>query len=117
MLADKFSRRIGITVYAVVFILGGTLQTAAPNKEMMMAGRFIAGFSIGGMCLLVPLYQSEISLPRFRGRLTTLQQFFLGWGAFLAGWIAYGCTRNQYGKPMQWRLPVSWGSIPVMNRC
>lgn len=78
LIADKFSRRIGITVAAVLFLVGGTIQTAAINKEMMMAGRFFAGMSIGGMCMLVPLYQSEISLPRFRGRLTTLQQFFLG---------------------------------------
>jgi MFS family permease len=53
---------------------------AAQNGEMMLAGRFFAGFSIGQLSFLAPLYQSEIAHPSIRGRLTTLQQFALGWG-------------------------------------
>jgi hypothetical protein len=33
-------------------------------------------------------------------------QFFLGVGAFVAGWIAYGCAKGSPGTALQWRLPV-----------
>lgn len=103
-----------VTAAAVIFIVGGTLQTAAQDKAMMIAGRTLAGFAIGMMALLVPLYQSEISLPAHRGRLTTLQQFFLGWGAFIAGWIGYGTTKNNLGQPIQWRLPLGFQMVPAV---
>lgn len=51
---------MAITVGAVIFIIGGVLQTAAKDKGMMMAGRFLAGVAIGQLSLLAPLYQSEI---------------------------------------------------------
>lgn len=36
-----------VTVAAAIFIVGGIIQTATQNKEMMMAGRFIGGIGIG----------------------------------------------------------------------
>jgi predicted MFS family arabinose efflux permease len=38
-----------VTIGAVIFLLGGVLQTATPNKEMMLAGRFFAGMGIGAL--------------------------------------------------------------------
>lgn len=32
-----------------MFLIGGILQTAAVNKEMMLIGRLFAGFGIGGL--------------------------------------------------------------------
>ncbi|KAG6853497.1 hypothetical protein C0991_003771 [Blastosporella zonata] len=72
--------------------------------DMMLGGRFFAGFGVGMMADLAPLYQArsfylalrqysnlklqaEIAHPSIRGRLTTLQQFMLGIGAFVASWI------------------------------
>ena len=53
-IADIYSRRVAITVAGVIFIIGSIIQTAAQNKEMMMAGRFIAGLGIGQMVCSVP---------------------------------------------------------------
>lgn len=53
-IADIYSRRTAITVAGVIFIIGSIVQTAAQNKEMMMAGRFIAGLGIGQMVCLAP---------------------------------------------------------------
>jgi predicted MFS family arabinose efflux permease len=36
-----------VTVAGIIFLVGGTIQTATQNKEMMMAGRFIGGLAIG----------------------------------------------------------------------
>jgi sugar porter (SP) family MFS transporter len=114
LIADAFSRRVAITVGAVIFLVGGVLQTAATNKEMMMAGRFFAGVAIGQLSLLAPLYQSEISHPSIRGRLTTLQQLFLGLGAFVAGWVGWGMTKYRLGTPEQWRVPLGLQMVPAL---
>ena len=77
LFADRFSRRAAITGAALIFIMGGIMQTACQNKETMLAGRFFAGMGIGSLGVLVPLYQSEIGHPAYRGRLTATFQFFL----------------------------------------
>jgi sugar porter (SP) family MFS transporter len=105
---------VAITVGALIFLLGGALQTGATNKEFMMAGRFFAGVSIGQLALLVPLYQSEIAHPSIRGRLTTLQQFFLGIGALIAAWINYAMIHNYHGSVLQWRFPLGFQMAPAV---
>lgn len=43
-----------VVVAGVIFIIGGTLQTACNGKEMMLAGRFFAGMGIGFLGVLAP---------------------------------------------------------------
>ncbi|KAJ7720089.1 general substrate transporter [Mycena maculata] len=112
--ADYFGRRITIQIGAAVYMLGGALQTGAQNMDMMLAGRFFAGFGVGIMSDLAPLYQAEIAHPSIRGRLTTLQQFMLGIGAFTASWVTYGCSAGLKGHPAQWRLPLGIQIIPAL---
>ncbi|KAJ7664571.1 general substrate transporter [Mycena polygramma] len=104
--ADRLGRRITIQIGAAIYMLGGALQTGAQNMDMMLAGRFFAGFGVGIMSDLAPLYQAEIAHPSIRGRLTTLQQFMLGIGAFVASWVTYGCSAGLSGHPAEWRLPL-----------
>lgn len=70
--SDRYGRRKAIIFGCLVFLLGGALQTGARGIEMMMAGRFFAGWGIGNLAMLAPLYQSEIAMPAIRGRLTSL---------------------------------------------
>jgi MFS family permease len=75
---DTIGRRRSIILGCLVFFVGGSLQTSAQHLGSMLAGRFVAGVGIGMLTMLAPLYQSEIAHPSVRGRLTSLQQFFLG---------------------------------------
>ncbi|CAE7199104.1 unnamed protein product [Rhizoctonia solani] len=114
VIADSIGRRKAIVVGCIVFIIGGTLQTAAQNLSMMMAGRFLAGWGVGQLAHLAPLFQSEIAHSSIRGRLTTLQQFFLGIGAFIASFIGYGCYNRLQGTQAQWRLPLGLQLFPAV---
>ncbi|WVQ97251.1 hypothetical protein IAU59_004362 [Kwoniella sp. CBS 9459] len=114
LIADYFSRRVAITAAGGVFIIGGILQTACQNKETMMAGRFFAGIGIGMLGVLAPLYQSEIAHPSARGMLTATFQFFLGIGAIVAGWIAYGLAQTHKEAPIAWRLPLALQMAPAL---
>lgn len=82
--ADWLGRRIAIIVGAIIFILGGVLQAIAKGLPYLYSGRAIAGFGVGYLVMIVPLYQAEIAHPSIRGRITALQQLMLGIGAVTA---------------------------------
>lgn len=56
---DYLGRKYGLMASTVVFTLGVILQTAATAIPMFVAGRFFAGFGVGMISALIPLYQSE----------------------------------------------------------
>lgn len=87
---DYFGRRWTIFVGALIFIVGAAFQTAAQTINWLYAGRAIAGLGVGFLVMIIPIYQGEIAHPSIRGRVTALQQFMLGIGAFIAGWLSYG---------------------------
>lgn len=62
-------RRLTIMIGALVFLLGGGLQTGARDISYLMAGRFFAGLGVGFLTMIIPLYQAEIAHPSIRGKL------------------------------------------------
>lgn len=87
---DYFGRRMTILIGAVIFCVGGGIQTGAQAVSYFYAGRAVAGLGVGFMVMIIPPYQAEISHPSIRGRVTGLQQFLLAIGAAVAGeWIPY----------------------------
>ncbi|KAJ5386195.1 hexose carrier protein [Penicillium cosmopolitanum] len=104
-LANKLSRRWTICISAVIAIIGGILQTAAINADMMIAGRFFAGVGCGIMLTIVPVYIAEVSPPDQRGTIVGLQGFMIAIGFFAANWIGYG---GAYATgDAQWRIPLA----------
>lgn len=64
--------------------------------------------------MIIPVYQSEIAHPDIRGTITSLQQFMLGIGAFVAGWVSYGTFINLTNSA-QWRLPLGLQMFPAVG--
>lgn len=56
---------------------------------MLYAGRGIAGFGIGSVSLLVPVYIAETSPPSIRGRLIGIFEILSQGGGMLGFWINY----------------------------
>lgn len=83
-MADWLGRRMTIMIGALVFCIGGGLQTGAQTLSYLYAGRVVAGLGVGVLVMIVPLYQAEIAHPVIRGRITGLQQLMLGIGACTA---------------------------------
>ena len=48
--------------------------------------RFIIGFGIGLLSMIVPLYQAEIAPPAIRGFAVGLAQQFVGFGVLVSTW-------------------------------
>lgn len=87
-LAEKFGRRKTILLAALVFLLGGTLMTAARGDlNLIYAGRAIAGLGIGASSMTVPVYISETAPPSIRGRLVGIFEIASQGGGMLGFWI------------------------------
>jgi MFS family permease len=102
-----------IVIGSIIYLVGGALQTGAANIHMLWVGRWLAGVGVGFLVMIIPLYQSEIAHPSIRGRITSLQQFMLGIGAFVAGWISYGTYVGLHNQA-QWRLPLGLQMLPAV---
>ncbi|EPS42732.1 hypothetical protein H072_3306 [Dactylellina haptotyla CBS 200.50] len=117
-ISDWLGRRITISVATVIFLVGGSLQTAAQSLAYLWSGRAITGAGVGILVMIVPLYQAELAHPSIRGRITALQQFMLGIGALLATWSGYG-TYIHLTNEGQWRIPLALQMVPaiVLGTC
>jgi len=73
--ADRWSRKWGLSFAVAWFCIGAILQTAAQDYGMLVAGRTIGGVGVGTLALGAPLYISEISPPNLRGSLLVLETF------------------------------------------
>lgn len=110
---EKLSRRLTILLATVFFLFGGALQCGAQDFKFLFAGRFFAGVGVGVYTMIIPLYQAELVHPKHRGRVTSLQQFFLGIGALAAAWIGYGCY-IRFSDNRQWRIPLGIQMVPAL---
>ncbi|KAF2635468.1 general substrate transporter [Massarina eburnea CBS 473.64] len=114
-LADAWGRRLTIMIGAMVFCLGGALQTGAQTLAYLYSGRAIAGLGVGVLCMIIPLYQAELAHPSIRGRVTALQQFMLGVGSLAAAWISYGTYVGfDPTNDGQWRTSLGIQVIPAV---
>jgi len=111
---DYLGRRLTIMTGALIFILGGGLQTGAANVSYLWAGRFLAGLGVGFLVMIVPMYQAELAHPSIRGRITALQQFMLGVGALVAAWISWATYVHIKTSSAQWRVPLGLQIIPAV---
>merc|ERR1711964_314961 len=75
----KIGRRLSIFGWCMIFIVGNIIQIAAeyPKWYEMMVGRIVAGLAIGGLSVLVPMYQGESSPAHIRGAIVCCYQLFI----------------------------------------
>lgn len=114
---DSMGRKRTILLGTAIFIVGGTLQSFAPNMWVFGVGRVLSGLGVGILSTMVPLYQCEISPVEERGKLVCGE--FTGniVGYALSVWIDYACyfiqdIGNARSEPqlfvanLSWRLPL-----------
>ncbi|CAL1695290.1 unnamed protein product [Somion occarium] len=101
---DIIGRRGTLFIGACVFALGGAVQTFTPGFWIMVIGRVIAGFGVGLLSTIVPIYQSEISPPDHRGALACMEFTGNVFGYACSVWLDYFCSFID--SDMSWRIPL-----------
>ena len=104
-IGDMIGRRRTILYGSIIFFIGGALQTFTNGMPMMLIGRITAGFGVGALSTIVPVYQSEISPPHNRGKLACIEFSgnIIGYAASV--WVDYFCTYIK--SDMAWRIPLA----------
>ncbi|KAJ5085041.1 hypothetical protein N7532_009812 [Penicillium argentinense] len=105
-MASRFGRKLSMQLSALVFVIGAAIQTGDTHDlASFYVGRVVAGLGVGGASVLVPLYASEMSPKRLRGRIGSGYQFL-----FTAN---YGVNKHISPRlEKQWQIPISMQIIP-----
>jgi len=86
ILSDYLGRKRALFVSAVLFTVLGVGCTFAGSYIELVIYRIIGGIGIGIVSIISPLYISELSVARYRGRLVSLYQLAITVG-FLSSYI------------------------------
>ncbi|KAJ4297371.1 hypothetical protein N0V88_004290 [Collariella sp. IMI 366227] len=104
VLSDRFGRRKGMFMGAIVIIIGMIIIASAHHLPQFIVGRFILGFGIAIMTVAAPAYAIEIAPPHWRGRFAGF--YNCGWfgGAIPAAIITFGT--NYMDNEWSFRVPL-----------
>lgn len=103
---DKFGRRNVIFAAALCTLIGEVLEASSFGIAQFIVGRVILGFGIGMLSSIVPVWQSETSGAKNRGRHVVLDGLFMCLGYTLESWINLGFFEFKHG-PVTWRPPIA----------
>lgn len=105
LLADNIGRRWGLFASCWVFNLGVAFQTAATALPLFTAGRFFAGFGVGLISAMIPLYQSETAPKWIRGLIVGTYQLAITIGLLVAA-VCNNATKDRDDSG-SYRIPIA----------
>jgi MFS transporter, SP family, arabinose:H+ symporter len=97
VLSDRFGRKPVLLVSGVLFLASALLAAGAPNFDWLVWGRIIGGLGVGIASVAAPMYISEFSPPRLRGRLVASYQLSIVVGilaAYASNWLLNGFAQG-----------------------
>jgi len=83
-LSDIVGRKKLLIIVAFLYALSALLSAYAYSYELLYIARMIGGFAFGSALILAPTYIAEISSPKNRGKLVSIQQLNIVLGFFAA---------------------------------
>lgn len=127
VMSDKLGRKLTMIISAILFTLSAVGCAFSANLSQLVAYRIIGGVGIGIVSIVSPLYISEVSVARFRGRMVSLYQLAVTVG-FLAAYLFNFMLLNNsesgvvYGSSLLqklfvgevWRAMLGLETIPAL---
>ncbi len=110
--ADLAGRRFVLIWLAIFFLVSAIGSAVAPEWYSFLAFRFLGGLGVGGASVVSPMYISEISTARYRGRLVAITQFNIVLGILLAFFSNYLISQLGLGD-IAWRWMFGVEAIPA----
>jgi MFS transporter, SP family, arabinose:H+ symporter len=96
-LSDRFGRKPILIISALCFFLCALVSAVPSNFALLIAARILGGLGVGMASVLAPMFVSEFSPPRLRGRLVALYQLSIVIGilaAYLSNWLLLTNAQN-----------------------
>jgi SP family arabinose:H+ symporter-like MFS transporter len=115
--ADRIGQKRASLLCAICFAVSSIGVSSAVDLTQFSAWRIIAGFGIGAASIVSPLYISEVSPTRFRGRLVALYQLGIVVGALAAVIINMAIQKmgdEAWNAAVGWRWMLFAGIVPAV---
>lgn len=111
--SDLFGRKKVLLLSALLFTVSALWCGLARTAAELVAARILGGMGIGIASMLSPLYIAEVSPPRLRGRLVSLQQFAIISGILGAYFTNSLVLHTELSDPAKWRWMFALGAFPA----
>ena len=108
--SDRFGRKKVLITTAVLFTGTSLLAALTTNFSLFVAARLVAGLAVGGAILIAPVYIAEISPPKLRGSLVSLNQLMIVSGisaSFFSNYFLVNVGENN------WRWMLGMDAVPA----
>tara|TARA_B100001029_G_C15060547_1_gene458079 strand:- start:1486 stop:2817 length:1332 start_codon:yes stop_codon:yes gene_type:complete len=104
--ANRLGRKVTLTWIGFFFFISALGSALAVDPYTFSFFRFIGGIAVGVSSVTAPIYISEITTPKNRGRLGVLYQFSLVFGILIAYFSNYLLTGFDGSNDWRWMLGV-----------
>ncbi|MEM6655598.1 MAG: sugar porter family MFS transporter [Planctomycetota bacterium] len=108
---DRIGRRATLLAIGVLYLVSAVWSALAGDVGSFMVARFLGGVGVGVSTIAAPLYISEISPARFRGRLAGMFQFNIVFGILIA--FASNAIVSSIGENA-WRWMLGVEAAPAL---
>ncbi|KAJ9093842.1 hypothetical protein QFC21_006213 [Naganishia friedmannii] len=102
---DRFGRRKMIMMGCSILIIGAALQTSASGIPHMIVGRIVTGIGNGMNTSTVPVWHSETTTAKSRGKALSIELAINIFGVMTAYWVDYGFS--YINSAAQFRVPLA----------
>ena len=109
--ADKYGRRLVLFVVAILYTVSAFGSALTSIHSLFIIFRFLGGLAVGASSVAGPMYISEISPAKVRGRMTGLFQFNVIFGILMA-FISNYLLRETGNEP--WRFMLGVEGLPAL---
>ncbi len=82
--SDEFGRKNTLITAGILFTFSALGSALAGSLTFFIIARFVGGFGVGMAAMVVPLYISEVSPPKIRGRMVSMYQLAITLGILVA---------------------------------
>ena len=111
--AERYGRRKTLIAVGILYFISAVGSGIAPEVFSFMIARFIGGLGVGAATVAAPMFISEISPARSRGKLAGMFQFNIVFGilvALVSNW-AFGKSMDM---DVAWRWMLGIEAIPAL---
>ncbi|KAK7418467.1 hypothetical protein QQX98_003959 [Neonectria punicea] len=89
-IADKIGRKFTYIIGYIIIFAAITVETVSTTNEVFFAGKFIAGFAVGGFITVSMTYIGEVAPLALRGTLTAAAAIAFTIGPFIVSLVVKG---------------------------
>jgi MFS family permease len=109
--SDRFGRKKVLITTAVFFTVSALASALTTNFSLFVFARVLGGIAVGGAILIAPVYIAEISPPKYRGSLVSLNQLMIVLGisaSFFSNYFLLNVGENN------WRWMLGMDAVPAV---